>query len=69
MYGIVATLVYQFTKFMGEITVYSDIGAWYCEFVVHTKCTCIMTISKPIVWFNACLACERGGINSTRNSS
>ena len=25
MYGIVAALVYQFTRFMGEITVYSDI--------------------------------------------
>ena len=35
MYGIVAALIYQFTRFIGEITVYSDIGAWYCEFVVH----------------------------------
>ena len=35
MYGVVAALVYQFTRFMGEITVYSDIGAWHCEFVVH----------------------------------
>ena len=25
MYGIVAALVYQFTRFMGEITVYFDI--------------------------------------------
>ena len=33
VYGIVAAIV-QFTRFMGEITVYSDIGAWYCEFVV-----------------------------------
>ena len=33
MYGIVTALVYQFTRFMGEITVYSDIGAWHCEFV------------------------------------
>ena len=33
MYGIVAALVYQFTRFTGEITVYSDIDAWHCEFV------------------------------------
>lgn len=33
MYGIVATVVYRFTRFMGEITVYSDIGTWHCEFV------------------------------------
>ena len=26
MYGIVAALVYQFTRFIGEITVYSDIA-------------------------------------------
>ena len=35
MCGIVAALVYQFTRFMDETTVYSDIGAWYCEFVVY----------------------------------
>ena len=27
MYGVVAALVYQFTRFIIEITVYSDIGA------------------------------------------
>ena len=48
MYGIAAALTYWFT-FMGEITVYSDVGAWYYEFIVHLNC--IMTTSIPIVWF------------------
>ena len=51
MYGIAATLVYQFTRFMGEITVYSDIGVWHCEFVVHRSAPCILITSTLIVWF------------------
>ena len=51
---IAAALVYRFTRFMGETTVYSDIVAWHCEFVNITgarDCICIMTTSTPIVWF------------------
>ena len=54
MYGIVAELVYQFTRFIGEITaVYSDIGAWHCEFVymgVHLCYDHILVQRMYILW-------------------